>query len=401
MNASRLRAFGVTRAAIVVGLVALAFVLLAQAAPLGTSMVGRASTSTTYGGQAYGVGVQLPLTGETTYAGTGSLPSSGGFLPADFAPVSEPTVNANVFLSYASGLQDTAQSEVATSDVTLLPGTAYPVVASFVYAMSYADCASTSAASDIPDLTVGGVAVPVTGAPNQVYSVPGVLQLVINEQTVSSSGSLQSISTNGLDLTVTGVGEFIVSSAQSSVDCASSTGTPLPTLSTQSTAGDVTALWVPTNDFVTGGGYFFAGNFGSQPSTCPGDRVNFGFNAGPRPGNPTLQGHVNVIDHGGVCPMQHFEGTDVTDYGAVGDPQNLCRFAAGDATANGMSGFRYNLGVCDYGEPGRNDRFDFAVFNSSGATVYFASNARAPGTCPVNEPYCGDLPGGNIQLHTF
>lgn len=395
MEASRLRTWGIRRGPIVAFLLVLAFALAAQAAPLRTSAVSRASTSTTYGGQAYGVGVQLPLVGGTTYADTGSLPSSGGFLVADFAPVNTPAAAANVFLSYASGLEDTAQSEVATSDVTLLPGTAYEIVSSFVYAASTADCASTSASSQIPDLTVGGVSVPVTGAPNQVYAVPGVLQLVINEQTVSSSGTLQSVTVNGLDLTVVGVGEFIVSSAQSSVDCGSGTGLiGVPTsLSTQSTAaGDMTIQWTPSADFMTGGGYFFA----NDASTNPGDRVNFGFNVGPRPGTyPTLQGHVNVLDHG---TGDHFEGTDVTDYFAAGDPQNVCRIASGDATVNGVPGYTYMLGVCDYGEPGRSDRFDFQVF-FNGVMIYFASNGQS--TCPSNEPYCGDLPGGNIQLHTF
>ena len=383
------------RGPIVAFLLVLAFALAAQAAPLRTSEVSRASTSTTYGGQAYGVGVQLPLVGGTTYADTGSLPSSGGFLVADFAPVSDPSADANVFLSYASGLQDAAQSEVATSDVTLLPGTAYSVTASFVYAMSYADCTGMNAAVDIPDLTVGGISVPVTGVPNQVYTVPGVLQLVINEQTLSSSGTLESVSVNGLDLTVYGVGEFIVSSVQSSIDCATATGIlTLPAgLSTQSlAAGDMTVQWAPSADFMTGGGYFFA----NDASTNPGDRVNFGFNVGPRPGTfPTLMGHVNVIDHG---TGDHFEGTDVTDYYTAGDPQNVCRIASGDATVNGVPGYTYMLGVCDYGEPGRNDRFDFQV-SFNGVVVYFASNGQA--TCPSNEPYCGDLPGGNIQLHTF
>lgn len=409
MKASKYRTWSVRRTVLVAGLLVLSFVIAAQAVPLQSSVMRSASTSTTYGGEAYGVGVQLPLGGGATYADTGALPASGGFLVADFAPVSDPAADATVFLSYASGLSDVGKSEVATMDVTLLPGNAYQLVASFAYATANADCSSTSGASDIPDLTVGGVVVPVTGAPNQVYSVPGVLQLVINEQIDQSSGTLNAITVNALDLTVFGVAQVIVSSAQSSVDCGSGSlgnGITLPGLSmSPSSAGDVTAQWVVTHDFVTGGGYFFAGPYGPG-STCLGDRVNFGFNAGPRPGNfPTLQGHVNVVDHGGTCPMAHFEGTDVTDYGAIGDTR-VCRFAAGDAKMNGQTGFNYMLGVCDYGEPGRHDRFDFQVWTgapgSAGSTmVYSASNAAAPGTCPPDEPDCGNLPGGNIQLHTF
>lgn len=378
----------------VASLLVLSFVLAAQAAPLRTSEVSRASTDTTYGGRAYGLGVQLPLAGQTTYADTGSLPANGGFLVADFTPVTSTAADATIFLSYTSGLLDAGKTEVATMDVTLLPGTAYAVVSSFAYTASSAACDGVSATSEIPDLTVGGVTVPVTGEPNQIYQVPGVLQLVINEQVDSSSGTLHEITVNALDLTVYGVAQMIVSSAQSSVDCGSSSALSLPSLSAKSAGtGDVTALWAPSADFMTGGGYFEPPN-----SNRPG-RVNFGFNVGPRPGTyPTLLGHVNVVDH---FSGDHIEGTDVTDYFAYGDPQDVCRIASGDATFNGVSGFNYMLGVCDYGEPGRADRFAVEVTTSTGVVVYFADNARTTSPCPTNEPYCGELDGGNIQLHTF
>ena len=393
MQASKIRTWSMRRVAAVASLLVLSFVLAAMAAPLRPSVVSRASTDTTYGGRAYGVGIQLPLSGATTYADTGSLPASGGFLVADFAPVSNAAADATVFLSYASGLMGAGKSEVATMDVTLLPGTPYTVVSSFVYSTSNADCTGVGGSSQIPDLTVGGVAVPVTGAPNQVYDVPGVLELVINEQIDSSSGSVHSITVNALDLNVYGVAQVIVSSAQSAVECGTITGLSLPSLSVHaSTVGDVTAQWAPTADFMTGGGYFEPPN-----SNRPG-RVNFGFNVGPRPGTyPTLLGHVNVVDH---ATGDHFEGTDVTDYYAAGDPQNVCRIASGDATVNGVPGYTYMLGVCDYGEPGRADRFDFQVF-LGGTMVYFASNAQTTSPCPPDQPYCGELDGGNIQLHTF
>lgn len=65
-----------------------------------------------------------------------------------------------------------------------------------------------------------------------------------------------------------------------------------------------------------------------------------------------------------------------------------------------MSGFKYRATVCDYDEPGRDDRFFLEVFNDIGF-YYYADNGRfgRPATCDPGEPECGTLDGGNIQLH--
>lgn len=141
-------------------------------------------------------------------------------------------------------------------------------------------------------------------------------------------------------------------------------------------------------DFVTGGGFFEPPN-----STRPG-RVNFGFNAGPRSlRNPDIKGHLNLVDHGDGT---HVSGRTVDTYSVVGGDAEHCRMFEGDADVNGTPGFRYRAGVCDYGEPGRDDRFQLTV-TLDGATVYFADNARAG--CPADMLLCGELDGGNIQLH--
>ncbi|HYS72066.1 MAG TPA: choice-of-anchor P family protein, partial [Thermoplasmata archaeon] len=280
--------------------------------------------STAYGGRAYGVSTSIPLIGDTTYADTGELPADGGALFADFTPVGDSVASATVFLSYTRGFLDGGRSEVSASDITLLRGDPFEVVASFAYAGATATCGGASGTSEIPDLTVGGVSVPVTGEPNQIYSIPGVLTLVINEQ----NGGTQDMTVNALHLTTVAGIEAVVASARSMVDC-SGGGLPAFGLSASSVGTGVTPMWgVPPKDFVTGGGFFFA-NF---ESTCVGDRVNFGFNAGPRPGTWSpdppfgIKGHLNLIDHGPFCAVRHVEGTDVTDYYVVGDEQNKCRY---------------------------------------------------------------------------
>lgn len=141
-------------------------------------------------------------------------------------------------------------------------------------------------------------------------------------------------------------------------------------------------------DFVTGGGFFEPPN-----STRPG-RVNFGFNAGPRSlQNPDIKGHLNLVDHGDGT---HVTGRTVDTYFVIGGDAENCRMFEGDADINGTPGYRYRAGVCDYGEPGRDDRFQLTV-TLDGATVYFADNGRAG--CPADMLLCGELDGGNIQLH--
>src|SRR5205809_3052293 len=218
--------------------------------------------STTYGGRAYGVSTSIPLIGDMTYADTGDLPASGGALFADFTPVGDSVALATVFLSYTRGFLDAGRSEVSASDVSLLPGDPLEVVASFAYAGATATCGGASGTSEIPDLTVGGVWVDVTGEPNQVYSIPGVLTLVINEQIDGSSGDTYDMTVNALHLILaTGV-EAVVSSARSAVTCGTAGGGGLGLFSLGaegvSPTSGITPMHIPSHDFMTGGGFFFA-----------------------------------------------------------------------------------------------------------------------------------------------
>src|SRR2546425_9694790 len=52
------------------------------------------TTSTTYGGRAYGGSIHIPLVGDTAYADTGDLPGSGGALFAGFTPLGDPASSA-------------------------------------------------------------------------------------------------------------------------------------------------------------------------------------------------------------------------------------------------------------------------------------------------------------------
>src|SRR3989475_1299603 len=346
----------------------LAFVMVAPGVLGHNGSVAAGSVPSGYGGRAYGVYTQVPIVGGAYFADTGSLPAEGGVLVAPFVPVDTGVAGALVFLSYTRGFTDLAMSETATSDIGLLADTPYPVAASFGYTMSKAACDGASGAADVADLSVAGVSIGVTGEANQVYEILGVFKLIINEQIDSSSGSTKAITVNALHAWFSGI-EVIVSSAYSSITCDGSSGGPLPLGGT----GAVTGANVSTprgsceqpHDFVTGGGGFHPPN--SAAGAYQPGRVNFGFNARARPGNPEIKGHLNAINHN---TGQHLEGVNVDSYQVWGNDPVHCRTFTGDAVVDGTSG-RYQAWVCDYAEPGRNDRFAGVVWLLGGSTIYW------------------------------
>jgi hypothetical protein len=73
--------------------------------------------------------------------------------------------------------------------------------------------AAGSGSSYIDNLAINGVPVTVTGDPNQTISIPGG-QLVLNEQTVSSTGSTV---VNAIHVTVNGVADIVLASATAGI----------------------------------------------------------------------------------------------------------------------------------------------------------------------------------------
>jgi hypothetical protein len=69
--------------------------------------------------------------------------------------------------------------------------------------------AAGSGSSTIDNLSINGISIFVTGAPNQTIAIPGG-QMVINEQTINPSGT---ITVNALHVTVTGVADVVMATA--------------------------------------------------------------------------------------------------------------------------------------------------------------------------------------------
>jgi hypothetical protein len=369
----------------------------------------------TPGGHACGVYLNAPRLGiaPTVLADTGEPIADPGGQGADLHEADVPGILEGRALT-ATTSTDTGVATSATSiaDVTLLPGHPAMLTAAFVRAQADVLDARGSGrwrgVTEIRDLTFAGRSVAVEGTPNQRIDLPGVATLVINEQVTSTQGGVPTLTVNALRLTLATGDQFVIASARSSLDKQSATAS-LPrrmdrgradlrasaVLRGREVGGRPPVLLVheqpECRDFVTGGGWFEPRFEGGPP-----DRINFGFNAGYRSDNGKLLGHVNVVDHNDGT---HIEGVNVDTYARLGDVESLCRMFEGDATMDGNSGFRYHVEVCDYGEPGRDDRFRIMVFDAAGGEIYFADDSSSAKTCDAGEPRCGDLDGGNIQLH--
>jgi hypothetical protein len=307
---------------------------------------------------------------------TGPLASSGNVLDASPISIQAPLATADGLLSVTTTF-DQAESQSALGEMVLLPGNPNQITAYFAYAKSQATCSGVSGYSDITSLAIGGNAIPITGQPNQVVSIPGVLTLTINEQIVNGN----SITVNALHLSTPLGADVIVASASSSASCPTTLGTlGLNLVQSAFALGGVPS--VPgCIDFTTGGGWV-------KP---PPNKGTFGFVAGYKNGGDNPRGNFQYHDH---TIKMNVHAEDVLYYNC-GEFDNS-RVFGGHARVNGESGFCYQVYVQDNGEPGKNTDY-FAMF------VWDPSSPCPSDTHPPTPAIYATgnyLGGGNIQLHT-
>ena len=341
--------------------------------------INQAYAATTVGGESTAVSVRLP-TGPLTFMDTGPLTSTGEL---DATPISiqTPLVSADGLLSFTIGSAK-SESQSAIGNLVLLPGNPNQVTAYFAMAKASATCSGVSGSSDITSLTMGGQTIQVTGQPNQVVSIPGVLTLTINEQVIKSN----SITVNALHLHTALGTDVIVSSATSSASCST-------TLSTLGALFNLSLLhaaygWGVTStpgcaDFTTGGGWV-------QP---PPNKGTFGFVAGYKNGGTNPSGNFEYQDH---TSNINIHATDVTYYNC--GPYDNSRVFGGDTEVNNNTGYCYQVYAQDNEEPGKGaDYFAMWVWNAP------STGCPSDGSVPSGAPYYATgnyLGGGNIQLHT-
>jgi hypothetical protein len=151
------------------------------------------------------------LPGTTTVlADTGTLPAG----TSDALQASQLTggvgslLTGEVLHAVTIGYPDEIDSEASLAALSLnLAGT--NIGADFVMARAMTVAGSVVGISNIDNLSINGVPVPVTGDPNQTIGIPGGV-LVINEQQVSGDGTTV---VNALHAIVDGVADVVVASA--------------------------------------------------------------------------------------------------------------------------------------------------------------------------------------------
>jgi hypothetical protein len=170
----------------------------------------------TVSGQARAVQASVVgLTGTTTsvLSDTGALTDSSDARQASqVAGAVASLLRGGTLHATTIGWPDEVASEASIADLAVtLAGTR--IGADFV--MSRVRAVQGSAASgstDVSGLTINGVPVQVTGAPNQTVAIPGG-RMVINEQQTTSSGTV----VNALHVVVTGVADIVIASASAGV----------------------------------------------------------------------------------------------------------------------------------------------------------------------------------------
>jgi len=155
--------------------------------------------------QAYSLGTVTTLASTGTLSGLTDAREASQLMGSVPALLSAETLHAT-----AIGLSDRVASQASLGNVVLGVG-ATSIGADAVLAQAEAAAGSATGSSVLGNLTLNGVPVAVSGAPNQMISIPGG-QLVINEQTATVGG----IVVNALHLVVDGV-DVVLGSATAAV----------------------------------------------------------------------------------------------------------------------------------------------------------------------------------------
>ncbi len=180
--------------------------------------IAQSPTASTVTGQA--TGVQATVLGilgtatTTTLADTGTLADTSDARDASLDTGSVPSLLAGEVLSATTiGYPDEVDSAASLAGLNLnVAGVG--VSADFVMAeASQVLGAAGSGTSYIDNLAINGTPVFVSGDPNQTIAIPGG-QVIVNEQTISSSGATV---VNALHVIVNGVADVVIASATAGI----------------------------------------------------------------------------------------------------------------------------------------------------------------------------------------
>jgi hypothetical protein len=150
----------------------------------------------------------------TTLAGSGTLSGVNDERDVGQDPGSVPSLlSAEALNAFTYSYPDEVDSGASLANVNLTVGGVAISADSVMARASQVLGAAGGGSSTIDNLAINGVSVVVTGDPNQTISIPGG-QMVINEQTISSTGTAV---VNALHVTINGVADVVIASATAGI----------------------------------------------------------------------------------------------------------------------------------------------------------------------------------------
>ena len=205
-------------ALLMAGLLAWPSVGLAQLGGL-LPPIGSSTTTTGVTGDATAVRATLfgalgLLTTTTSLSDTGTLAGTDVAREASQVTGSIPSLlGAEVLSASTIAWPNEVDSVASLANLSLgLAGIGITADSVVAQASQIAGAAGTGT-STISNLLVNGTPIAISGAPNQVVGIPGG-QIVINEQTISSTGTAV---VNALHVTVAGVADVVIASATAGI----------------------------------------------------------------------------------------------------------------------------------------------------------------------------------------
>jgi hypothetical protein len=340
---------------------------------LGSALVpigARAQVSTTFGGRAAALQVEVPAAGmHLRLADTGSLSGANNGKGAALLSAAIPTAltggavaltAAPLHSAIVAADQSQADASVARLNLTV---SGNGISADFLNARSAGSCgtgASVTGNAQVANLVVNNQLIAVGDQINQTIALPNG-RIIINEQLGAAGASSAQLTVNVLHITTVEVltrvttADIVVASANVQVDCQAQSASILPRLEF------FTRVYAQTTsaEFTSGGGWI---------PGVGGDKATFGFFAATNTDGPP-SGHVLFIDHSADFRI---ESTEITSFKA-GCTSTIVGVGQTDT---GPADF--TIEVHDDGEPGTRDTFSIQATN------------RYPGN--------GDLlGGGNVQ----
>ena len=182
--------------------------------PIGTSTPTTGVTGDATAVRATLLGVLGLFSTTTALSDTGTLAGTDVAREASQVTGSIPSLlGAEVLSASTIAWPNQVASQASLANLNLgLAGIGITADSIVAQASQVAGAAGTGSAT-ISNLLVNGVPIAITGAPNQIVGIPGG-QLIINEQTISSTGTAV---VNALHVTVAGVADVVIASATAGI----------------------------------------------------------------------------------------------------------------------------------------------------------------------------------------